>query len=118
MAPHDWIADSGTTAHICNDHCRVNRTTIRHTLGDVLYVPSAPNSLLSLSRFDSRGRRAEFSGGTCSFYASDGTLLARAEQSGRLYRVIGGTVTSSASPAVTTTLQTDTAAGHSRDEWH
>ncbi|KZV82198.1 hypothetical protein EXIGLDRAFT_560933, partial [Exidia glandulosa HHB12029] len=97
---------------------QVDGKTIRHTLGDVLYVPSAPNSLLSLSRFDSRGRRAEFSGGTCSFYASDGTLLARAEQSGRLYRVIGRTVTPSASSAVTTTLQTDAAAAHSWDEWH
>ncbi|KZV81014.1 hypothetical protein EXIGLDRAFT_594891, partial [Exidia glandulosa HHB12029] len=92
-------------------------TTIRHTLGEVLYVPSAPNSLLSLSRFDSRGRRAVFSGGTCSFFVSVGTLLTRAEPRGRLYRVTGRSVRSHASPTSATVLQTR-AGAHSWDEWH
>ncbi|KZV80612.1 hypothetical protein EXIGLDRAFT_593178, partial [Exidia glandulosa HHB12029] len=96
----------------------VDGTTVRHTLGDVLYVPSAPSSLLSLSRFDSGGRRVVFSAGTCSLYSSTGMLMGRAHQVGRLYRVAGRVSAPSVSPAAATALLTRaTATAHSRDEW-
>ncbi|KZV83593.1 hypothetical protein EXIGLDRAFT_579333, partial [Exidia glandulosa HHB12029] len=95
----------------------VDGTTVRHTLGDVLYVPSAPNSLLSLSRFDSAGRRVVFSGGSCSLYSSTGALMGRAHQVGRLYRVAGRVATQSTPSAAATALKTSQTV-HSRDEWH
>ncbi|EJD32779.1 hypothetical protein AURDEDRAFT_77463, partial [Auricularia subglabra TFB-10046 SS5] len=93
--------------------CDVDGTTVQHTLNDVLYVPSAPNSLLSLSRFDTHGRRVVFSGGLCSLYASDGTLLGQAEKVGRLYRVIGRAHVRE----IATALAARPGA-HSWDEWH
>ncbi|KZV89461.1 hypothetical protein EXIGLDRAFT_585346, partial [Exidia glandulosa HHB12029] len=91
----------------------VNGQVITHMLQDVLHVPSAPNNLLSLSRFDSGGRKVEFSGGQCRLYASDGQLLATASKFGNLYKLN----TCVADSPVATVLQV-TPEAHSWDEWH
>ncbi|EJD34166.1 hypothetical protein AURDEDRAFT_43222, partial [Auricularia subglabra TFB-10046 SS5] len=91
----------------------VNGQVVQHTLQDVLFVPSAPNNLLSLSRFDSGGKKVEFSGGQCRLYARDGQLLATATKSGHLYKLNVHFPPRTA--AVVLQAATET---HSWDEWH
>ena len=63
----------------------VNGNTIPHRLRDVLYVPDAPNCLLSGARFDEGG--GEFIGGNgkCTLKEKSGRIVGEGTKTGRLY---------------------------------
>ncbi|KIM78385.1 hypothetical protein PILCRDRAFT_75717 [Piloderma croceum F 1598] len=62
LSHYDWVLDSGTMSHICNHsipaqatdrgtvitNLTVKGNNIWHKLQDVLHIPEAPNSLLSV----------------------------------------------------------------------
>ena len=58
---------------------------IRHRMKDVLYVPEAPNCLLSVSRFEEAGGSIVFENGECSLRTKDGRLVGCGTRQGRLY---------------------------------
>src|SRR5882762_10946478 len=63
----------------------VNGQTIPHRLQDVLYIPEAGNSLLSISRFDESGGDITFKAGTCRLSDKVKRLVGTGVKSGRLY---------------------------------
>lgn len=60
---------------------------VQHWLREVLHVPEAHNSLLSVSRFDEGGGRMDFRDGTCKRYAKENQLVGTAKRCERLYRL-------------------------------
>jgi hypothetical protein len=118
ISSHEWVLDSATTSHICNQrnaftdytplsnatvqglgskpalaegrgtvyvNFAVNDGSVRHRLMDALFVPEAPNSLLSVSRFDETGGRIEFQDGTCKLYSRKDQLIGSGKKLDRLY---------------------------------
>ncbi|KAJ7473564.1 hypothetical protein FB451DRAFT_948117, partial [Mycena latifolia] len=80
-----WIADSGTTSHVCNSKelfstvkldCKVDGRYVTNVLNNVLYAPTSANSLLSISKLDDAGGEAIFSHGKCTLINAKGTKLA------------------------------------------
>ena len=59
--------------------------TVKHDLHNTLYVPSAPNSLLSVGRFDDTGGKVEFDGGTCWMKNKAGKKVGKGFKHQRLY---------------------------------
>jgi hypothetical protein len=58
-----------------------------HVIRNVLYVPGAPNCLLSLSRFDEGGGKVQFGGGECVLFRKDGRIIGRGRLVDRLYQL-------------------------------
>ena len=58
---------------------------VQHQMKDVLYVPEAPNCLLSVSRFEEAGGSIVFKNGRCSLRTKDGRLVGCGTRQGRLY---------------------------------
>ena len=118
LSHYDWVLDSGTTSHICNQrkafieytplkdspvqglgsipaqatgrgtvvaNFTVKGNNIRHKLQDVLHIPEAPNSLLSVSRIDDSGGHTSFQNGKCELYSKANQLIGTGVKSGRLY---------------------------------
>jgi hypothetical protein len=56
-----------------------------HTLQQTLYVPDAPNCLLSISRFDENGGRVEVEGGVCWMKDKAGKVVGKGWKRQRLY---------------------------------
>ena len=63
----------------------VNEKRIMIVLQNVLYVPSAPNSLASLTRLDESGGRAILGDGTIQLYDKTQTLIAVGRQVEQMY---------------------------------
>jgi hypothetical protein len=63
----------------------VNGQTISHRLREVLYIPEARNSLLSISRFDESGGDITFKAGTHRLSDKNKGLVRTGLKSGRLY---------------------------------
>ena len=63
----------------------VKGDNIWHKLQDVLHVPEAPNSLLSVSRIDDSGGHVSFQGGKCELYSKFNQLIGTGIKTGRLY---------------------------------
>ena len=120
ISPDDWVLDSATTSHICNNrnaftgYTKLGNTTvqglgevpaqakgqgsvtieftmegkiIQHKLKDVIHIPEAPNSLLSISRFDESEGYVGFQNGTCRLYVKGDTLVGTGQKINRLYRL-------------------------------
>jgi Integrase core domain/GAG-pre-integrase domain len=60
---------------------------VKHRLRDVLHVPEAGNSLLSVSRFDESSGNIEFRNGTCMLYTKGSQLVGMGKKHDRLYRL-------------------------------
>ena len=58
---------------------------IQHRMKDVIYVPEAPNCLLSVSRFEEAGGSIVFKDGKCSLRTRNGRLVGCGTRKGRLY---------------------------------
>jgi hypothetical protein len=54
---------------------KVKGKTLTHKLHHVLYLPDAPNCLISVSRFDEKGGRAIFCKGECFLEGKDKTII-------------------------------------------
>jgi hypothetical protein len=63
----------------------VNNQVVQHKLNDVLHVPEAPNSLLSVSRFDEIGGKVIHQDGKCELRSSTGQLIGTGRKINRLY---------------------------------
>jgi hypothetical protein len=63
----------------------VNGSIIRHNLRDVLYVPNAPNCLLSLSRLDDSGGYVHFKHGKCALYDKKNVIIGTGSKIGGLF---------------------------------
>jgi hypothetical protein len=63
----------------------VNNQVIQHKLIDVLHVPEAPNSLLSVSRLDEIGGKVTFANGKCEIHSSTNQLIGTGKKVDRLY---------------------------------
>jgi transposase InsO family protein len=70
---------------IVNLRFEVDGKILNHQLRNTLHVPSAPNCLLSLSRFDEAGGRSETGGGTCWLKDRDGKIVGKGYKHNRLY---------------------------------
>lgn len=66
---------------------KVGDLTYAHSLKDVLYVPGAPNCLLSLSRFDEGGGSVAFSKGGCELKDRKGRVVGLGRKVDRLYQL-------------------------------
>ncbi|KAG2006925.1 hypothetical protein CC2G_015317 [Coprinopsis cinerea AmutBmut pab1-1] len=66
---------------------RTDGTITPHLIRDVLFVPSAPNCLLSLSRFDDGGGVVHFGGGTCRLLDGNGSVVGTGRKVDRLYKL-------------------------------
>ena len=108
LSRYDWVSDSVTMSHICNQHdafidytplkdslvqglgsvpaqaadrgtvivnFAVKGDNVQHKLQDVLHVPEAPNSLLSVRRIDDSGGHVSFQGGKCELYSKFNQLI-------------------------------------------
>ena len=64
---------------------KVEGKTIQHRVKDVLYVPEAPNCLVSVSRFEEAGGSVVFKNGKCFLLTKDNRLVGRGTRRGRLY---------------------------------
>jgi hypothetical protein len=145
ITPKDeWILDSATTSHICNDRMafvkyfplrnstvkgigkelaratgvgtvvldfKVDEKTIGHQMRNVLHVPEAPNSLLSVGRFDKAGGTIGFKNGQCFLYNKGGQLVGKGVKRDRLY-LLG------AHTRVVAKSAHATSANKSWNEWH
>ena len=60
-----------------------------HRLSNVLYTPSAPNCLLSLSRIDDAGGKVDFEKGKCWIRDKKGMVIGEGEKHQRLYLLRG-----------------------------
>jgi hypothetical protein len=61
--------------------CNVDGMSITHRLLDVLYAPTCTHNLVSVSRLDDAGMKAEFSNGNVAFVGrSDGKVMAMGQQ--------------------------------------
>jgi hypothetical protein len=109
LSHYDWVLDSGTTSHIytpledspvqglgsipaqatgcatVTTNFTVKGSNIRHKLQDVLHVPEAPNSLLSVSRIDNSSGHTSFRNGNCKLYSKANQLIGTRVKLGRLY---------------------------------
>ena len=56
-----------------------------HKLQHVLYLPDAPNCLISVSRFDEKGGRAVFHKRECFLEGKDKSIIGHGQMRGRLY---------------------------------
>ena len=65
----------------------VKGNNIRHQLREVLHVPEAPNSLLSISHLDNGGGHVTFQDGGCELYNKTNQLIGKGTKVGRLYRL-------------------------------
>ena len=63
----------------------VKGSDIQHKLQDVLHVPEAPNSLLSVIQIDNSGGHASFQNGNCELYSKANELIGTGVKLGRLY---------------------------------
>ena len=63
----------------------VDNKTIGHQIKNVLHVPEAPNSLLSVSRFDEAGGTIDFKDGKCFLRNKGGQLVGTGVKQDRLY---------------------------------
>ncbi|KIJ89507.1 hypothetical protein K443DRAFT_117888, partial [Laccaria amethystina LaAM-08-1] len=97
LSLYDWVADTGTTSHITN---RRDAFITYQALGgkivsgyllrleNTLYIPSNPNNLFSLGRWDTSGGRYTGGGGTITLITKDGKSIARCKKiSNNLYRM-------------------------------
>ena len=108
-----WYLDSGTTSHIYNNRdayiqfvktdptpikgigspatstiaidFKIKGKIISHKLQHVLYLPDAPNCLISVSQFDEKGGRAIFHKGKCFLEGKDKSIIGYGQMQGRLY---------------------------------
>ena len=64
---------------------KVKGKILSHKLQHVLYLPDAPNCLISVSRFDEKGGRAVFHKGECFLEGKDKSIIGRGQMRGRLY---------------------------------
>ncbi|KIJ42164.1 hypothetical protein M422DRAFT_81072, partial [Sphaerobolus stellatus SS14] len=81
-------------------------------LRDVLHVPSAPNCLLSISRLDNGGGKAEFSNGGCQLRNKNGEIFATGKNVNNLYLLDARADLPGESVNIATALKP------SWDEWH
>ena len=63
----------------------VKGNNIQHQLHNVLHVPEAPNSLISVSRIDDGGGHITFRDSGCQLYSKTGQLIGEGIKVGRLY---------------------------------
>ena len=63
----------------------VKENNIQHQLHNVLHVPEAPNSLISVSRIDDGGGHITFRDSGCQLYSKTGQLIGEGIKVGRLY---------------------------------
>jgi hypothetical protein len=63
----------------------IGKTKISFKLKDVLYVPKATHNLVSISRLDKEGGRADIKDGTLNMYSRSGSEFARATLKKGLY---------------------------------
>jgi hypothetical protein len=54
-----------------------DRKTFTHQLRNTLYMPDAPNCLLSLSRFDDMNGKVDFNDGMCWLKNKDGKVIGK-----------------------------------------
>jgi len=59
--------------------------TLSHKLQNVIYLPNAPNCLLSVSQFDEKGGRIIFHKGECYLEGKDKSIIGHGTMRGRLY---------------------------------
>jgi hypothetical protein len=90
----------------------VEGKSVQHKLKDVIYVPEAPNSLLSVGPFDENGGHIDFRNGTCKLYAKGDILVGTGQKVDRLYRLDTNSQTRSPERANVATVK------KSWDVWH
>jgi transposase InsO family protein len=91
---------------------KLNKGTIRHTLANVLYVPDAPNCLLSVRRIDESGGHVVFRQGGCTLYHKGGGIIGTGKLQGSLYNL---------DAEVLQDTEKSNLAAHTKlswDEWH
>ncbi|KAJ2915280.1 hypothetical protein MD484_g5123, partial [Candolleomyces efflorescens] len=64
---------------------KVGDDVVTHELKNVLFVPEAPNCLLSLSRFDESGGEVHFAKGLCELKDRNGKVVGKGRKLERLY---------------------------------
>ena len=64
---------------------RVSGKTLTHKLKNVLYIPEAPNCLLSVSRLDENDGRIIFHNRKCQLENKEGNIIGHGGMKGRLY---------------------------------
>ncbi|KAG1788967.1 uncharacterized protein HD556DRAFT_1198707, partial [Suillus plorans] len=91
-----WLADSGTTSHITKiksaltDYVplkshKVTGISNQCKLRNVLYVPSATNNLVPITRLDREGGHAIMGNGGVTLKAPGGRIIAKGELQNGLY---------------------------------
>ncbi|KAJ7677710.1 hypothetical protein DFH06DRAFT_927185, partial [Mycena polygramma] len=67
----------------------VNGKVVTHKLLDVLFAPTCAHNLISISRLDDAGLKAEFEHGKVEFVRRiDGRVMATGSKTGRLYPLV------------------------------
>jgi hypothetical protein len=64
---------------------RVSGKTLIHKLQNVLFIPEAPNCLLSVSRLDENDEKVTFHRRKCVLESKEGTIIGYGHMKGRLY---------------------------------
>ena len=64
---------------------RVSGKTLTHKLKNVLYIPEAPNCLLSVSRLDENDGKIIFHKRKCQLENKEGNIIGHGQMKGRLY---------------------------------
>ena len=112
---NSWLADSATSSHICNQkkaftsftpiqkyiigigdtevkcegkgtvYIKSQKANVTMCLENILYVPTAPNNLFSLSRLDDAGRHTKFGNGAAELFDKHNNLLAKRIKVQRMY---------------------------------
>ena len=85
---------------------------LHHQLQNTLYVPEAPNCLLSLRRFDDMGGKVEFSGGVCWLKDKSTNILGKGYKHQQLYMLAARATLSEEWSNLAKTTK------HTWDKWH
>ncbi|KAG6327077.1 hypothetical protein ID866_12013, partial [Astraeus odoratus] len=82
---NSWLADSATSSHICNDldsfieftplHKTLKGQIMKVVLHRMLYVPSVPNNLVSVTCLDATGGQVDMGNGHAKLYDQKGNLI-------------------------------------------
>jgi hypothetical protein len=66
---------------------RLKDKTLSHKLQNVIFLPNAPNCLISVSQFDKKGGRIIFHKGQCFLEGKDKSIIGHGVVQGRLYLI-------------------------------
>src|SRR5277367_3151728 len=91
---------------------KVKNKIFTHKLHHVLYLPDAPNCLISVSRFDEKGGRAIFYKGECFLEGKDKVIIGHGKMCGRLYLLDATAINSNESSLYVSSPKL------SWDQWH